>query len=301
MAPGSHTPVMLAEVIEMLNVKADMNCIDMTVGAGGHAEALLEATAPSGKLLGIDRDASALALSRQRLERFGGRAVFAHGSFAQVRAHAEKEGMDKVHAVLFDLGVSSMQFDEAGRGFSFRADAPLDMRMDESAALTAEELVNTWPEEDIARILQEYSDEPLARGIARAICRRRHEERICTTTHLAGIVAGVYCRRGWRHSRVHPATRTFQALRMAVNNEQEEIKEGLAAGLGLLADGGRMAVISFHSGEDRVAKVFFKAHKDEGTAVTKKPLVPTREECGSNPRSRSAKLRVFEKKAEEAA
>jgi 16S rRNA (cytosine1402-N4)-methyltransferase len=293
---------MLIEVIGMLNVKADMDCIDMTVGAGGHAEALLEATAPSGRLLGIDRDAAALDLARRRLARFGSRAVLAHGSYAHARAHAEKEGIRQAHAVLFDLGVSSMQLDEGGRGFSFRVEAPLDMRMDCHTGVTAEDVVNTWPEEDIARVLQENSDEPLARGIARAICRRRCQARIGTTTQLAGIVAGVYCRRGWRHSRVHPATRTFQALRMVVNNERDEIKEGLAAGLGLLTGGGRMAVISFHSGEDRVAKVFFKEHKEkeEGTPVTKKPLEPSREECSANPRARSAKLRVFEKMGEAA-
>ena len=299
-AAEGHAPVMRVEVIELLNVKTDMNCIDMTVGAGGHAEALLEATAPSGRLLGIDRDAAALEIARRRLERFGSRAVLTHGTYAQARAHAREKGMDHVQAVLFDLGVSSMQLDEGERGFSFRTEAPLDMRMDGLAGETAEDVVNAWPEENIAQVLQENSDEPLARGIARAICRRRRQARISTTTQLAGIVAGVYCARGWRHSRVHPATRTFQALRMVVNNEREEVKEGLAGGLSLLTAGGRMAVISFHSGEDRVAKVFFKEHKAEGTPVTKKPLVPTPEECRANPRARSAKLRVFEKTGEAA-
>ena len=193
-----------------------------------------------------------------------------------------------------------MQLDEGGRGFSFRTEAPLDMRMDGRNGETAADVVNTWAEEDIARVLQENSDEPLARVIARVICRRRRQMRISTTTQLAGIVAGAYCARGWRHSRVHPATRTFQALRMAVNNEREEIKEGFVGGLSLLANGGRMAVISFHSGEDRLAKMFFKEHKAMGTPVTKKPLVPTREECRANPRARSAKLRVFEKTGEAA-
>jgi len=296
-ADFGHAPVMQQEVIEMLKATRDMDCIDMTTGMGGHAEALLEATAPAGRLLAIDRDADALAVARKRLDRFGSRVSFAHRSFAEARACAEEAGFPRAHAILFDLGASSPQLDSGSRGFSFREDAPLDMRMDSRTRLTAEDIVNTWRQEDLERILSGNGNEPLARGIARAICRRRATRPLHTTGELAGLVSGVYLGRGWHHSKLHPATRTFQALRMAVNDELGALAAGLEAALALLSAGGRMAVLSFHSGEDRMVKQFFKAHSASGRPVTKKPMVPADTECARNPRARSAKLRVFEKDA----
>lgn len=299
-----HEPVLLNEVVTMLKIEPNMTCIDATLGLGGHAAALLAAAGPGGRLLGIERDAAALAHARERLAGFGARAVCVQGTFGNLAALAAAHGFTPAGAVLFDIGVSSLQLDDAARGFSVQADAPLDMRMDQRQSLTAADVVNTWTEEALCTLLREAGDEPLAAAIARAIVRRRAEQRIATTQELARLVSGVYYRRGWRHSRIHPATRTFQAVRIAVNNEFEELRAGLAGARQVLAPGARVAVITFHSGEDRIVKHVFRQWEREehaGVAVTKRPLEASAEEVARNPRARSAKLRVFELAARRAA
>jgi len=290
-----HIPVLLDEVMEYLNLFQGAKCIDMTVGLGGHAEKVLEKIAPDGQLLCFDRDAETLELAKKRLNAFGERVKFVHSSFENAGAKAKELGFEKVNAVLFDLGVSSLQLNTAERGLSHKNDGPLDMRLDRGEQLTAAYIVNAWKEKELASLFREYGDEPLAERVARAICKNRP---IMRTTELANIVIGVYRRRGWRRSRIHPATRVFQALRMFVNREPEALKTGLEEALGLLEDGGRMVVISFHSGEDRIVKRFFAEQGKRfgnGKILTKKPIVPSAEEVRYNSRARSAKMRVFER------
>jgi len=292
---AGHTPVLLKEALEFMNLSPGNTCIDMTVGLGGHAAAILSRTSPSGRLLGLDRDAESLDFAARHLAEFGSRVSLAHSSFVDAAYVAKERGFNAVDAVLFDLGISSSQLGAAERGFSCKLDGPLDMRMNQQDDLTAADIVNAWSERELADILRQFGDEPLAAGIARAICRRRP---LTTTSELAAVASGVYHRRGWRRSRMHPATRTFQALRMAVNKEAESLASGLEAGLGLLGPRGRMVVISFHSGEDRMVKRFFRARSGEGKMgeiVTKKPVTAGRDERLRNPRSRSAKLRAFER------
>jgi 16S rRNA (cytosine1402-N4)-methyltransferase len=258
---------------------------------------LLDATAPQGRLLGLDRDATALAEARARLANYGARCTLVHAPFSTVTDAAATHGFDRVACIVCDLGVSSPQLDVGERGFSAHREGPLDMRMDQSQELTAADIVNGWSETDLLDIVRAYGEEPLARQVAAAICRRRKRQRFETTSDLAGVVAGVYARKGWRRSRLHPATRTFQALRMAVNDEPAQLQAGLDGALRLLGPGGRLAVISFHSGEDRVVKQFMKAHSGKagcGVRVVKKPVTADAQECRRNPRARSAKLRVFE-------
>ena len=292
---NSHTPVLEKEAVEFMNLTPGAKCIDMTVGLGGHAEAILGQTAPDGKLLCFDRDAETLELAKKRLEGFDSRVEFIHSSFAESAEQAKGQGYGEVNAILFDLGVSSLQLDTAERGLSLKKDGPLDMRLDRSEKLTAAYIVNAWKEKDLVSLFREYGDEPLALQTARAICKQRPFTR---TVELANIVVGVYHRRGWRQSRIHPATRVFQALRMMVNSEPDALKAGLSEALGLLARGGRMVVISFHSGEDRIVKHFFVEQGkriNSGKILTKKPITPSAEEMRCNSRSRSAKMRVFEK------
>lgn len=293
-----HEPVLVAEVVKMLVRRGDERIIDATVGLGGHAAALLGAGAGV-RVLGIDRDGAAVGEARVRLGRFGERAAVVQGRFGELAALARVRGFEGVDGVLFDLGVSSMQLEDGARGFSVREEGPLDMRMDRGEGLTAEDIVNEWEEGELERVLRE-GGEPLAGAVARAIVRRRVEGRIRTTCELARLVSGVYYRRGWKRSRVHPATRTFQALRMAVNREIEELKAGLAGAREVVGEGGRIAVISFHSEEDRVVKVTFRGWEREeriGEMLTKRPIEATEEEVRRNPRARSAKLRVFERRA----
>jgi 16S rRNA (cytosine1402-N4)-methyltransferase len=287
------------DVLELLDISAGDACIDMTVGPGGHSAAVLEASAPNGRLLGIDRDAGVLECARTRLAGFGDRVRLVHCPFADVAVPAAEFGFTAVQAVLFDLGISSWQLDAPGRGFGFKHDMPLDMRMNTAGDVTAADILNTWPEQALADILKEYGNERLAKPVARAVCRRREKQPFRMTAELAGLVSGVYKRFGWRRSRMHPATKTFQALRMAVNDELEQLRAGLEAGMGLLAPGGRMAVISFHSGEDRIVKHFFKreAAEHRGVRITRKPVKAGDDEIQQNPRARSALLRVFEKGA----
>jgi 16S rRNA (cytosine1402-N4)-methyltransferase len=281
---------MLAEVVELLRGRGTV--LDMTVGAGGHAAALLEAGVD--RVVGVDRDPEALRIASERLSRFGERFRAVPRRFSQV---GEAEAMGPLHGVLFDLGVSSMQLDEPARGFGYRSDGPLDMRMGEGEPeVTAADLVNDLPEDELADLLFRLGEERRSRRIARAIVRERERHPIETTDQLTGVVVGAV---GRRPGGPHPARRTFQALRLAVNRELEELTASLPRAAGLLGPGGRVVVISYHSLEDRVAK---RALRDDARleVLTKKPLRPSADEVARNPRARSAKLRAAERIAEAA-
>ncbi|MBI4592148.1 16S rRNA (cytosine(1402)-N(4))-methyltransferase RsmH, partial [Candidatus Uhrbacteria bacterium] len=260
------------------------------VGLGGHAATLLPRVLPGGRLLGIDRDAANLQRARERLSGFDDAVVLVHDSYANVRTHAYAHGFTHVDAILLDLGFSSVHVDDPDRGFSFQSDGPLDMRYDQSQPLTAGEIVNTWSEDELARTFRQYGEELNARSIARLIVRSREETPFTCTTQLAELIAGIKR----QHGKIHPATKVFQALRIAVNDEFGELELALPECVNLLKPGGRLAIISFHSLEDRIIKQFFKS-TPALKVVTKRPVTASREEIAHNPRSRSAKLRVAEK------
>jgi len=300
-----HKPVLYKEIIHALQPKSPGHYIDGTLGAGGHARGILEACAPDGRLLGLDVDVQALALARENLAPFGQRAQLTQASYISLLDAMREIGWDAVDGIVLDLGLSSMQLDTPERGFSFTHDAPLDMRFNRDFGLTAAQLVNTWPEADLADILFKYGEEPRAKRIVRAIIKARP---LTTTAQLAEIVKRAYP----EHSRVHPATRTFQALRIAVNDELASVEDALPKAISALRSGGRLAVISFHSLEDRIVKDFFREqakdlinppyeqiYKVERKAtlkeINRKPITPDEEEIKENPRARSAKLRVVEK------
>ena len=300
-----HIPVLYKEIIHALQPKRGCRYIDGTLGAGGHARGILEASGPDGQLLGLDLDPQALALARKNLALYEGRVHLVHASYVTLDQHMATLGWDAVDGIVLDLGLSSMQLDTTERGFSFQTDAPLDMRFDPTSGLTAAQWVNTASEADLTDILFRYGEEPRARKIVRDII---HARPVNTTRQLAEIVKQTYP----GHSRVHPATRTFQALRIAVNEELESVKTVLPKAVTSLRSGGRLAVISFHSLEDRIVKDYFreqskdlinppyeKIYEVERKAllkmVTRKPIVPNEEEISQNPRARSAKLRVIER------
>lgn len=285
-----HKPVLLTEVSNYLKPEPSHLLIDGTVGLGGHATTLLSHVLPGGRLLGIDRDAENLERARERLSEFGSAAVLVCDSYANVEEHAKTLGFSKVNGILLDLGFSSVHVDDPERGFSFRSDGPLDMRYDRTQTLSAEVIVNEWSQDELARIFRLYGEERDARPIAELIVRSRTETPITRTVQLADLIAGIKHQRG----KTHPATQVFQALRIAVNDEFGELERVLPICVNLLVPGGRLAIISFHSLEDRIIKLFFKS-TPALTVVTKRPIVATREEQLENPRSRSAKLRVAEK------
>jgi 16S rRNA (cytosine1402-N4)-methyltransferase len=288
-----HVPVMVAEVVDLLvagRSGTGGRVADMTVGAGGHAAALLDAGV--GRVIGFDRDPEALRVARARLATYGDRFTAEHRRFSQV---GEAEATGPLHGVLFDLGVSSMQLDEPTRGFGYRAEGPLDMRMGEGD-VTAADLVNDLSERELADLLFELGQEHRSRRIAAAIVRARQRGRIETTDQLAGVVVGAV---GRRPGGPHPARRTFQALRIAVNRELEELAASLPRAAGLLGPGGRVVVLSYHSLEDGIVKRAFRAD-DRLRVLTKKPLRPSPEETARNPRARSAKLRAAERVGEAA-
>ncbi|MGQ9779757.1 MAG: 16S rRNA (cytosine(1402)-N(4))-methyltransferase RsmH [Bacillota bacterium] len=308
--PFLHLPVLAQEVSTFLAPRPGGVYVDATVGGAGHAEMIARAIAPDGVLVGIDRDRSALAAAEERLRETGIRFFLVHENFAHLAAILRRLGMGPVQGILFDLGVSSPQLDDPARGFSYQKDAPLDMRMDRDQALTARWLVNEAAEEELARIIREYGEERWAARIARFIVRHRQKRPIETTGELAEIVKAAIPARA-RRSGPHPARRTFQALRIAVNDELGSLAQGLVAAVDSLAPGGRIVVISFHSLEDRLVKEEFarrarRCRCPEGAPVcrcggpelqilTKKPVTPTQEELAANPRARSAKLRAAEK------
>jgi 16S rRNA (cytosine1402-N4)-methyltransferase len=265
--------------------------LDLTVGAGGHSFGLLERSVPDGQLVGLDADPGALAVAAERLAPFGDRVTLLNRNFGELG----ELDIGPVDAIVFDLGLSSMQLDSSGRGFSFRADEPLDMRFDAGADIpTAADLLNELPESEIERVLRDYGEEPRARRVARSIVYRREQRPFSRTGDL---VAAVIAALGPARGRIHPATRTFQAVRIAVNDELRALEAGLDAAPGVLKPGGRIAVISFHSLEDRIVKWRFRkwAESGEVNILTRKPLVPDAEEIQLNPRARSAKLRVAER------
>jgi 16S rRNA (cytosine1402-N4)-methyltransferase len=306
-----HEPVLLDETLERLAARPGDVVVDATLGPGGHAEALLEAVGPRGRVIGIDRDGATLAAARRRLARFGDAFVAVHGHHRDVRRIVEGTGVDTVQRVLFDLGISSAQLDDPARGFSLRGDGPLDMRMDPRSGPTAADLLATLSEGEIAGLLWRFGEERRARAIARAIVERREIEPLVRTRQLAELVERVAGRDARRY-RIHPATRTFQALRIAVNGELDHLAQALVEGIEILEAGGRIAVITFHSLEDRVVKRTFRSlakrctcpprlpvcgcgRPDLVRAVTARPARPTAAEIARNPRARSAKLRVAEK------
>ncbi len=283
---------MLDEVLEWLGIRPEGTYIDVTLGAGGHSAAIAEKLT-SGRLISLDRDAQALELARERLKIFGTKVTLVQSPFSRIAEVAHELGTPKVDGVLADLGVSSMQLDQAARGFSFREAAELDMRMDAvNDDLTAGDIVNRWPEKEMADLLYREADEHDSRRIARAIVRARP---IRDTAHLATVVAGA--RKHWGRQRLHPATKTFLALRIAVNREMEELGQFLTRTPDTLNSGGRMVVLSYHSREDRIVKHAFQEGERQGTlrVLTRHVIQPTEEEKAANPRSRSAKLRCAER------
>lgn len=286
-----HLPVLLREVIEMLSPRDGGVYIDATVGLGGHSEEILKMIGPSGTVIGIDRDEEALELAARRLN--DTRMILKKGQFSEMEDLVRSEGFTQADGVLFDLGVSMRQLKEMERGFSFHSAGKLDMRMDKSQDFSAWDVVNTYPEKELARILKEYGEERMAARIARALVSSRNRKSIDTGTELAGIVF----RAVGKHGRVHPATRTFQAIRIEVNRELDELEKGLAASLRILKKGGRLCAISYHSLEDRIVKNFIRNNAKEGKVrpLVKKPVRPILYEIRENPSSRSAKLRGAEK------
>src|SRR5579871_6701338 len=285
---------MLDEVLEWLDVKPDGTYIDATLGAGGHSAAIASKLT-SGKLISLDQDAQAIALAAERLKKFGTTVRLVESSFSRIAEVVHELGIPGVDGVLADLGVSSMQLDQSARGFSFREAGPLDMRMSSGDELTADEIVNRWSEKEIADTLYQGAEEHDSRRIARMIVRARP---IRDTAHLATVVAGA--RKQWGRQRLHPATKTFLALRIAVNRELEELGQFLSRTPATLNPGGRFVVLSYHSREDRVVKQALQqaARASQMRILTKHVIVPAETELESNPRSRSAKLRCAERVSE---
>ncbi len=300
-----HEPVMLEECISALQVQRGGRYIDCTVGGGGHAAAILEESSPGGRLIGIDADPHAIRVARGKLKPYGKDAILVNENFKYLENICTRHGFSPVNGVLFDLGMSSLQLEEAGRGFSFRQDSPLDMRFSDRQDLTAADIVNTYPEVELAQLLYRYGEEQRNRQIARCIVERRPLE---TTQELARVVEQAV---GGTRGRIHPATKTFQALRIAVNHELENLELALEQAVNLLGNGGRIVVISFHSLEDRLVKGFFRreaqwcicppgmpacicGHTPRLKVLSKKVFRPSPVEVQTNPRSRSARMRVAE-------
>ena len=302
----AHTSVLIQESMGLLKPRPGERYLDGTLGGGGHAEEILLRSSPDGRVLGLDWDEDAVTAAGQRLSRFGERLTIRRANFDQAKDILTAINWSRVDGVLLDLGVSSHQFDAAERGFSFQASAPLDMRMDRRQKLTALEIVNSFPEAQIAKIISDYGEEPRARRIAAAIATERKNRTIETTIDLAELIVRI---RGKRSRAHHPATQTFQALRIAVNRELETLKRFLEYGYELLQPGGRMVIISFHSLEDRLVKTAFRKWSEKcicpprtlkcecgwsqkAQRLTRKPIIASAEEVRANPRARAAKLRA---------
>ena len=305
-----HQPVLMREVVDLLSPRAGAVIVDGTIGMGGHSEALLSAH-PTIEIIGIDRDEDALSIAKKRLASFGDRVRLVHGNYRDCVDLLSALDVDRIDGFLLDLGLSSLQLDRPERGFSFRASGPLDMRMDRTSGASAADLVNDASAEELSGIISRYGEERFSHRIASAIVAARTKGRIETTDELAEIVYDAIPRK-FHPPRIHPATRTFQALRIAVNDELSNLESGLEASFSILSAGGVMAVISFHSLEDRIVKGFFRYKalscicppdlpvcmcdkKVEMEVLTKKPIVPSDEEIDANPRARSAKLRAARK------
>lgn len=297
-----HIPVLQKEIIQFLEPKPNENFIDCTFGEGGHTLALLEKNKPDGKVLGIEIDPQ--LYENLKASEIKNRLILVNDSFADLKEIVEREKFREVSGILLDLGISSWHLKESGRGFSFLRDEPLDMRYDKSEKckvksekLTAEEIINSWPEYEIERILREYGEERFAKKIAKKISEERKVRPIKTTFQLVETIKRA-TPSWYRHQKINFATRTFQGLRIAVNDELNNLKMALPQTLEVLKPGGRLAVISFHSLEDRIVKNFFKENKPRMKILTKKPIFPSNEEIKVNPSSRSAKLRVAAKNSD---
>lgn len=306
-----HKSVLLQECIDALNIRPDGIYLDGTLGGAGHSSQIARRLTEGGRLIGVDRDRTALAAAKERLAPYADRVTLVHSNFAEIDAILDPLGIPAVDGMLFDLGVSSPQLDDASRGFSYMADAPLDMRMDKDDALTAGEVVNTWPQGELRRILYDYGEERYAPQIAAAICRAREKAPVETTLELVDIIRSAMPAQALREKQ-HPAKRSFQAIRIAVNDELGAVSRMMQAAVGRLNPGGRLAVITFHSLEDRIVKsemqqaargctcppefpVCVCGKKPLVKLVTRKPIVSGPAELEENPRARSAKLRVAEK------
>ena len=307
-----HTSVLLEETIANLKIKPDGTYVDGTLGGAGHASEVCKRLSATGRFIGIDQDDAAIAAAGERLREFGERVTIIRSNYCNMVSRLQERGILGVDGILLDLGVSSYQLDTAERGFTYREDAPLDMRMDQRAELSAYDVVNGYSEEQLVRILRDYGEERFARNIARNICTARQEEPIRTTGELTEIIKRSIPAK-IRATGGHPAKRTFQAIRIEVNQELTVLEESLDGMIDLLNDGGRLCVITFHSLEDRIVKNIFRKNehpctcppdfpvcvcgkKSKGRVITRKPILPSDEEMEENPRSKSAKLRIFEKK-----
>ena len=286
-----HLSVMLDETLVAIAPHAGGTYADATLGAAGHAAAILQASAPDGRLIGVDRDPAALAIAAERLAVFGERAVLVHGLMGEMQRHLAHVGVERIDGLIADVGLSSMQLDDASRGFAFSQEAALDMRMDPTAGESAKELIERLDESALADVIYELGEERRSRPIARSICRARDAGELETTTDLRRAVHRAVGRLGGKRSRIDPATRTFQALRIAVNGELEQLRLLIGSLPRILADGAVAVIISFHSLEDRIVKRAFRDAVDL-RPVTKKPTVPSDAEVAQNPRARSAKLRA---------
>jgi 16S rRNA (cytosine1402-N4)-methyltransferase len=309
-----HVPVLLEEVVQWLRCSSGGTFVDCTVGTGSHAKAILERVGPSGRLVAIDADTEAVARAQRRLSAWRKNVSIVQDSFRNLRAILDRLGIERVDGILFDLGLSSVQLDDASRGFAIYKSGPLDMRFNRRQQLTAAEIVNRYPEKEIVRIIREFGEEKAAARIAAAIVRRREQSPISSTTQLADLVTGVA---GPRRGGIHPATKTFQSLRLAVNEELQSLREALPQAIRALSPKGKLAVIAYQSLEDRIVKRTFREFEkgcicppsfpvckcgrvSEVTVLTKKPIRPSPAEIERNPRSRSGRMRVCERREENA-
>jgi 16S rRNA (cytosine1402-N4)-methyltransferase len=286
----THLPVLLNEVLQYIHPRADGRYVDATFGAGGHTKELLERTSPGGRVLAIDQDETAIEQGRIELQSYGSRLELVKANFRDIESIVLEHGFPGLNGILADIGVSSMMLDDPTRGFSFMREGPLDMRMDLDQPLTAADVLNTYGEKEIANILFNYGEERRSRQIANSIVRSRPLSRTTDLTRAIERVLG-----GRRYGKIHPATRTFQALRIFVNDELRSLETFLDSSMRVLGPGGRLVLISFHSLEDRIVKNKFRAPVVPGLALTKKVITATHEEVGRNPRARSARLRAWEK------
>ncbi len=292
-----HIPVLLKEVINFLDPRPGKNFIDLTCGSGGHLAVLLEKIGPEGRVLAVDWDKDAISRTEAALpDKLDSRVIFKNANFIKIAELVAEEKFEPIDGILLDLGWSSDQLEKSGRGFSFLKDEPLDMRYSENNDLTARDIVNYWPPEEIEKILKNFGEERLAGKIVAAIVKARQKKPILTTQELVVAISPAFPKKT-NYARIHFATRTFQALRIAVNNEMDNLVKVLPQALDLLVTGGRLVIISFHSLEDRIVKNFFRQQAKEGKIkiLTKKPIRPAEEEILKNFRSRSAKLRAVEK------
>lgn len=307
-----HVSVLLEETVEHLNIKADGIYVDGTLGGAGHAYQICKRLGAGGRLIGIDQDGEAIRTSAERLKEFGDKVTIVKSNYVNMKQILQDIGVEKVDGIVLDLGVSSYQLDNADRGFSYMEDAPLDMRMDREQGTSAKEIVNTYPESELFRIIKEYGEERFARSIARNIVKARSDKEIETTLELVDIIRRSMPAKA-RNGKGHPAKRTFQAIRIECNRELEVLREALDDMVDLLSDHGRICIITFHSLEDRMVKSNFRKNENpctcppdfpvcvcgnisKGKVITRKPILPSEEEREGNPRSKSAKLRVFERR-----